>query len=308
MLSVTKNGAFGSTGSPYDLDNKEERILVLDFIAAELISLRAQKRKQQSKEARVGSTDDVDTSALTLGEQGASLPKILEHTTFNIERQLACGSLPPPTNCFSQKLHYICERVRSLLEQLGVNQLPEQTVLLNESQLNENQKATIRRINEYMKTEYRVRRQMLLGRLDVTMQSFLWKDNIRDEDNFDIVLQSVYSKRQGLSEEPVDISLEELFHVGSELPRWLSTKITSTPQSTSIKNVVIGDVPDRGGRVDEQRPSMKDIMPQWAAPSHQKGAFNHNQRGGRGGGGGNKRVQHFNKRGRGGGGGWKAKM
>lgn len=50
---------------------------------------------------------------------------------------------------------------------------------LLKSRLSDKQWDTVLEVNEAMTQEYRVRREMLLKRLDVTIQSFMWGDKAK---------------------------------------------------------------------------------------------------------------------------------
>ena len=50
---------------------------------------------------------------------------------------------------------------------------------LLKSRLSDKQWDTVLEVNEAMAQEYRVRREMLLKRLDVTIQSFMWSDKAK---------------------------------------------------------------------------------------------------------------------------------
>ena len=54
-----------------------------------------------------------------------------------------------------------------------------------------------------------------------------------------------------------------------------------------VRSVIIGQVPDRGGRTNETRPKLSDISPSYSQPGRGGGGLHHgggkNQQGGRGG-------------------------
>ena len=72
-----------------------------------------------------------------------------------------------------------------------------------------------------------------------------------------------------------------------------SAKSGQTAFETSVKSVIIGKVPDRGGRVNDMRAPNKGNMPEWA-PRSQSGGGGHG--GGHGGGGGRGTHGHSNKK------------
>ena len=63
-----------------------------------------------------------------------------------------------------------------------------------------------------------------------------------------------------------------------------SKRVTDSVGSKSlVKTVIIGHVPDRGGRTNEMRPKSRDIQPAWARKGAGRGSGGHHH-GGRGGG------------------------
>lgn len=61
------------------------------------------------------------------------------------------------------------------------------------ARLSEKQWAQVLAINEVLSEEYRIRREMLLKRLDVTIQSFKWSDKAKVSSNSFLLLLRVLS-------------------------------------------------------------------------------------------------------------------
>eukprot|EP01041_Mallomonas_annulata_P002712 gene2712-5339_t len=151
-------------------------------------------------------------------------------------------------------------------------------------------KAIIDNIADMLQQDYIVRRQMLLKRLDVTIQSFLWGDRAKDRE--EEILTAVNVQRRHLTESTPRYSLEDALSAPHSMLHELSAKVTSTYAIKSVvQRVIIGSVPDRGGRANETRPKPSDIGRDW------KGGRG---RGGKGGGG---NSNHGGGRGNGRGGG-----
>jgi hypothetical protein len=80
-------------------------------------------------------------------------------------------------------------------------------------------------------------------------------------------MSTISHRRRGLTSAPAAIRPEDAFVAGPELAAVLSQRVTD--QSThslrhsSVKTVLIGAVPDRGGRVAEMKLSNRDFMPEW---------------------------------------------
>ncbi|CAI8028392.1 Protein FAM98A [Geodia barretti] len=147
--------------------------------------------------------------------------------------------------------------------------------------------ASLDKVNEALTKEYSVRRQMLLTRCDVTVQSFRWSERAKGkEEEMTGILKSL---REPLSPTAY-VSIARVLAAKSDL---LSVRRTNTGRERAvakcdINKVLIGKVPDRGGRPQETRPppEMPSFKQRTEPPQDQRGG------GGRGGGrGGRGRVQ-----------------
>ncbi|CAH1261738.1 FAM98A [Branchiostoma lanceolatum] len=132
-------------------------------------------------------------------------------------------------------------------------------------------------INRKLSEEYRIRREMLLKRLDVTIQSFNWSNKTKGKE--DAVAQAFRPKRQGLSTQ-TNVILADLLSAREDIARMQKTTYGATRHNCAINKVLMGRVPDRGGRAWERAPPPKE-MP----------AFKKREDGGRGGFGGGRGGQ-----------------
>lgn len=132
-------------------------------------------------------------------------------------------------------------------------------------------------INKALTSEYECRRRMLIKRLDVTVQSFGWSDKAKA--NTDNMAKIYQPKRQSLSLAST-VTLAHLLAAREDLSKIMKTSSGSLRKGTScaINKVLMGRVPDRGGRPSEIEAPPPE-MPPWL--KRQDGG-----RGGRGGGGG----------------------
>ncbi|XP_031703563.1 protein FAM98B [Anarrhichthys ocellatus] len=140
-------------------------------------------------------------------------------------------------------------------------------------------------INTALSSEYECRRRMLIKRLDVTVQSFGWSD--RAKVKVDSMAKAYQPRRHSLRPQST-VGMAELLAAREDICNVVKTSSGSSREKTAcaVNKILMGRVPDRGGRPSEiQAPPPE--MPPW-----QK-----RQDGGRGGGSGG-------GRGRGGGGGW----
>ncbi|XP_072247678.1 protein FAM98A [Leuresthes tenuis] len=153
----------------------------------------------------------------------------------------------------------------------------------------------IEAINQALVNEYEVRRKMLLKRLDVTVQSFGWSDRAKTHaENLGKVYQPLRSALSTKSK----ISVAHLLAARQDFSKILRTSSGKIREKTAcaINKVLMGRVPDRGGRPCEIEPPPPE-MPSWQkrqdAPQGgghygggqggNRGGYDHYSQGGRGG-------------------------
>lgn len=119
-------------------------------------------------------------------------------------------------------------------------------------------------VDAALRAEYRLRRRMLLERARVTVRSLLWSDRLEEPER--AALEARASEALAAArEEPATVAPAELLAVRLADVHATMNAATSTSaagtRSTAIKRVVIGAVPDRGGRVEGRAAP----MPAWTA-------------------------------------------
>nr|XP_046269393.1 protein FAM98B [Scatophagus argus] len=145
-------------------------------------------------------------------------------------------------------------------------------------------------INLVLSSEYECRRRMLIKRLDVTVQSFGWSE--RAKVKVDSMARAYQPKRHSLRPQST-VDMAELLAAREDICNLVKTSSGSSREKTAcaVNKILMGRVPDRGGRPSEiQAPPPE--MPPWQ--KRQDGGGGGGGWGGRGGG-----------RGGGGGGGWR---
>ncbi|XP_075469356.1 protein FAM98B isoform X2 [Ascaphus truei] len=150
------------------------------------------------------------------------------------------------------------------------------------AELNTEHLERLEKINTALTTEYECRRRMLMKRLDVTVQSFGWSDRAKTKtDEIARVYQPI---RYSLHPKPT-VSLSHLLAARDQLANIVRTSSGDIRQKTvcAVNKVLMGSVPDRGGRPSEIQPPAPE-MPPWQKRQNDGGRGG--WRGGRGGGGG----------------------
>nr|XP_020455565.1 protein FAM98A [Monopterus albus] len=155
----------------------------------------------------------------------------------------------------------------------------------------------IEAINQALVNEYEVRRKMMLKRLDVTVQSFGWSDRAKTHTE---KLAKAYQPLRSALCTKSKTSVAHLLAVRQDLSKILRTSSGKMREKTAcaINKVLMGRVPDRGGRPCEIEPPPPE-MPSWQkrqdAP---QGGGHHGGGGGHGGSRGG--YDHYSQGGRGG--------
>lgn len=140
-----------------------------------------------------------------------------------------------------------------------------QSLFAPKRQLTTDQWNQIEKFQKELDHEYNMRRDMLLTRLDVTIQSFQWSPNIKGKE--DEIAQRYTSKRKALDTLQVGgktTDIAELLAARDDLTYIEKTSSSDVRQNTrsDIQKVIIGAVPDRGGRAFEHAPPPPE-MPSW---------------------------------------------
>ncbi|XP_012717037.2 protein FAM98B [Fundulus heteroclitus] len=138
-------------------------------------------------------------------------------------------------------------------------------------------------INRALSSEYECRRRMLIKRLDVTVQSFGWSD--RAKVKVDSMAGAYQPRRHSLRPRP-SVDAAELLAAREDICNVVKTSSGSSRQKTAcaVNKVLMGRVPDRGGRPSEIQPPPPE-MPAWQK-RQDGGGWGGRGGGGRGGGGG----------------------
>ncbi|XP_075718935.1 protein FAM98A [Rhinoderma darwinii] len=137
----------------------------------------------------------------------------------------------------------------------------------------------IEAINQAIANEYEVRRKMLVKRLEVTVQSFGWSDRAKNQSE---KLAKVYQPKRAALSSKSSITVAHLLAARHDLSKILRTSSGSIREKTAcaINKILMGRVPDRGGRPNEIEPPPPE-MPPWQ--KRQDGPPQGGRGGGRGG-------------------------
>lgn len=263
------------------LQSSKGKLFLLDFLISELQSCRMSSASATTSASK---DSDMDTS------NGVVAP---------LRLLLQLLQLPPVSNC-QQMFQNIEKKIRDLLSKLPPNYLKEP---LLQRTLDTKQWAKLSQINDGMCQEYKMRRQVLIKRVDVTIQSFSWSDKLKSK--ADVVSGAFQPIRTKLHADSLT-SVVDILAARNDLCiiDKTSSGVAREVTKCEINKTLIGKVPDRGGRPSLVAPPPEMPKFQKRQPDTGRGGY----RGGRGGGG--YQGGHDNRNGSGyrggrGGGGWR---
>ncbi|TDG98995.1 hypothetical protein EPR50_G00205950 [Perca flavescens] len=135
-------------------------------------------------------------------------------------------------------------------------------------------------INTALSSEYECRRRMLIKRLDVTVQSFGWSD--RAKVRVDSMARAYQPLRHSLRPQST-VDMAKLLAAREDLCNVVKTSSGSSRENTAcaVNKILMGRVPDRGGRPSEIEAPPPEMPPWQKRQDGGGGGW-----GGRGGGGG----------------------
>lgn len=242
------------------LISSDDKRLLIAYLCTELQAAKILTAKtQELKNAKKKETP----MQIELDESG---------TAKELKEMLICLRLPkPPETITPQQLF---GKVEKELKQFSEPSTPREMVgeLLFSGCLTEKQWFQLERLYKEMFNEYQTRRQLLITRLDVTVESFLWSDRLKAKS--EAVINMYDKTKSGIILEPL-VKISHVLSAKSELAIIEKTSCASVRKNTksSVNNVVIGAVPDRGGRPEEQQPPPPEV-PSWQKnDSSSRGGF-----------------------------------
>lgn len=162
----------------------------------------------------------------------------------------------------SSQLTDACAEVESRLANFPDGKMPE---VLLKTNLNSEQWKQLHEINKALCKDYDCRRQMMIKRFHVTLQSFSWGERGKER-NDDL------SSIQPFTPSPYSsVSIATLLAAREDQSRISPVK---AGPSTAIHKMLMGNVPDRGGRPGEIEPP----MPSFTSRSEGRGSNQYKKR------------------------------
>lgn len=147
------------------------------------------------------------------------------------------------------------------------------------------QLSILKEVDTALHAENALRRKMLIERVKVTLQSFMWSKRLSEESELKTTAEGTIATALASMNATPNVSVEDVFTATLGDVMTVTERATSASGPGSIrakvKDILIGSVPDRGGRTDGKR---KVAMPEWSERKVTAGGGG--GRGRRGGGGG----------------------
>lgn len=244
------------------MQSVESRYLLLEFLIAELMSQKMFLVTQKPKDKGNVITVHESTTAAALKDIAI---------TLNLGK--------PPENIAIDALF---GKINSRYEETLLN-VPDglkrvgNSLFVPKNTLSDAQWMKIEQIQNTLDQEYNLRRKMLITRLDVTVQSFKWSENLRGKEkeiNEKFGNKSQILDKMVKGEHRTDIVALLAARDKLAIIEKTSSANVSKNTKSKLQRHIIGKVPDRGGRaLDRQRPPPE--MPSW-----QKRQAGGNDRGG----------------------------
>ncbi|XP_018578218.1 protein FAM98B isoform X2 [Anoplophora glabripennis] len=236
------------------LQNVSDRLLLLDYLITELMGARILQDKKPDKKIEL---------KLHETPEGADMRQILQTLRF---------PKPPANISITTLFQKLCPTIPIVLKKAGTDIIGNG---IFNGFLSDKQWQILNDVQKDMNNEYKIRREMLLTRLDVTIQSFQWSNRTKGKED---MFENIYHIKRVLLKVDPDVDLSDLLAARVDLAIIEKTSNANVRKNTrsELNNVIIGQVPDRGGRTSEIAPPPPE-MPSWQQRSAGGG-------GGRGGG------------------------
>ncbi|KAK6307396.1 hypothetical protein J4Q44_G00225440 [Coregonus suidteri] len=150
------------------------------------------------------------------------------------------------------------QKINAVLQELPKDHIGK-SVLKNS--LDSEQWERLEQINTVLSSQYECRRRLLIKRLDVTVQSFGWSD--RAKERVDSMARAYQPKRDSLAQRS-SVGMAHLLAAREDICNVVKTSSGSSRENTAcaINKILMGRVPDRGGRPSEIDAPLPE-MPAW---------------------------------------------
>ncbi|KRZ71769.1 Protein FAM98A [Trichinella papuae] len=238
-------------------------VLLNELKTARLLALRKAEEEQEETRKKIP-VENFKINSTSVAEELNSLC-----TSVGISRL-------PDNISMEQFFDLILPKIEEL-----VKKIPNKSALFKGT-LTKEQWNTVECLNDRLRTEYKLRAEMLLKRLDVTVKSFLWNERVKEKEE---EIMQIYKPLRTPLNSDIQVTVAEVLAARDDLPLIEMTYGVSAGEKriTKIHKMIMeGKIPDRGGRTSEIQPPPPE-MPSWQKRVTGRGGGSHAGRRGRGG-------------------------
>ncbi|XP_033832418.1 protein FAM98C [Periophthalmus magnuspinnatus] len=234
---------------------------ITDYFISELQAAIINKHKDISSDEKGGEEDPKEQRCVSLNAEESCQENEDSAASKQAEWMLILKTLNMDANsCVTDVLNEVESRMTNL---------PSDAISpLLKTSPNPEQWVKLKKLNEVLSKDYKCRKQMMIKRFQVTLESFTWGDIKMEKSK---VLDTI--PQIALLEGPSDVSLH---HVLAARVNLSCNEPIRPGNTTSVYKVKMGAVPDRGGRPGEIEPP----MPSWEdrKSGHRSGRGGGNQK------------------------------
>ncbi|XP_043932295.1 protein FAM98A-like [Protopterus annectens] len=202
---------------------------------------------------------ELQAARLLFTRHQPSSVKVEEKNETLEELKLICETLALPEPELDVSVSQLLTDVHSKISECR-SLLPDNRLLkpLLNKPLQPDQWEKLAWIHWTLRSEYECRMKMLLSRVDVTVKSFHWSDRAKKQTNH--MVETFEPLRRTLSSES-HVTLAHLLAAREDVASVFNaiSKTSEEKNICAVKKVMMGSVPDRGGRPTEIEPP----MPEW---------------------------------------------
>lgn len=254
------------TGNPSTrFENEKNALRLLDYLIVELMALQMH---HSNRAVGTGNVIELVSNLRMTIENKILIPQLQQETATAAALKVLCGALTmgaPPSNVTALDLFSrLTSRVNEILDRVGRSRIGK-PLLSADKQWSDKQWMDLEKRHAELDKEYDLRREMLLTRLECTVQAFNWSERLKHKQS-----EILEKYRAKLS------ALERLVKGGANTDivallaaRELLLAIEKASSAAVLKNTkskiqrhIMGSVPDRGGRAWEHAPPPPE-MPSW---------------------------------------------
>lgn len=274
-----------------------------------------QAAERNTKRTRLDNLELLVAALQALSMTASSLPSTPDTTAIPLQTSDSNPSNPTPIDKISKEIRETSTLLRSIAQLCDIEpvhttatSLAQDVTAMTESyiqklppgffdsifnpqSLTDAQQATLHQVNSTLFSEYTVRRRMLIERVKATLLSFSWSLSIsgEGEETRDVAMKAQEERESALKkmrDEPY-VEVSDVYRCSLGQAMEIMERPTSAHGSggvpSRVKEVLMGSVPDRGGRTEGR--SRAADMPAWAVRKAAGGRGHRGGKGGRRGGG-----------------------